>query len=288
MTPTKWENFSAVIQSNTHSVVDWGPLHGPIKSFVIKRDADLRLVLETTSDGTSASTAIPPPAGTVRESTDKVTFASQYGGTATALGVTQRLLNTSYKSTEAATQKVETAFVSTLIWASTRSVESAYTIDWLENFPDIYHWPHVMDSKDTETKLTKFTADGFEITINVSTEGGSFDRSCVHLCIEGMEIFVGKFPKNSISDIEMPGYILYKGSPEALFREKLRNALSFALGKYLVYLGHSGFTEQWELNCIEAVSPATLGGAATKLTTMPAAPLDLKYEWWITPGSFKD
>ncbi|NMM19992.1 MAG: hypothetical protein HHJ15_08610 [Rhodoferax sp.] len=284
MTPTKWESFSAVIQSSTHSVVDWGPLHGPIKSFVIKRDADLRLVLETTSDGTSASTATPPPAGTVRESTDRVTFTERYGGTATAFGVTQCLLNTSYKSTEAVAKKVETALVNTLIWVSTEAVESAYTIDWLENVPNSYHWPHLVDSNDTETKITKFTAGDFEITMNASTEGRSGGRSCVHLCIDGMQIFVGNFQKNSISDIEMPGYILYKGSPDASFREKLHNGLSFALGQYLVYLGHSGFTEQWELNCIEAVSPVTLGGAATKLVTMPPAPLDYNYGWWITPG----
>lgn len=264
-------------------MVDWGPLHGPIKSFVIKRDSELRLVLETTSDGDSRSTATPPPAGTVRESRDRVIFAGQFGGTATAFGVTQRHINTSCKNAGTVAERVETAHVNSLTWVSTETVESAYTIDWLENFPDSYHWPHLVESNETETKLKKFKDGDFEITMSASTEGRSLGRSCVHLCIDGMQIFIAKSEKNSIADIEMPGYILYKGCPDASFREKLRNGLSFALGQYLVYLGHSGFTEQWELNCLEAVTPVTLGGAATKLLTMPPAPLDYTYQWGITP-----
>jgi hypothetical protein len=284
MIPTKWESFDAVVQSRTYSVVDWGPLHGPIKSFVIKRGADLRLVLETTSDGNSTSTSTHPPAGTVQESTDRVIFAGRSGETATAFGVTQYLLHTSYKGTAALTENVETACVHALTWVSSDAVESTYTIDWLENVPSSYHWPHLVDSNDTETKLTKFAAGDFEISMKASTEGRSVGRSCAHLCIDGVQIFVGKYQKDSISGIEMPGYILYRGSPDASFREKLRNGLSFALGQYLIYLGYSGFTEQWELNCLEAVTPVTLGGVATKLLTMPPAPLDYTYQWGITPG----
>jgi hypothetical protein len=236
MNPTEWEYFSTVIQSNTYSVADWGPLHGPIKNFVIKRDTNLTLVLETTSDNTSASVAVDHPVGTVRESTDSVTFAGLSGGKATALGVTRHLLNTSYKSAEVTAQKIETSSIHTLTWVAAEDVESAYTVDWLENVPDGYLWPHFVDSENTETSIKKFTADDFEITMNVSTSGSAFGRTCVHLCINGMEIFIGKFSKKSVPDIEMPGYILYKGKPDASFREKLRNALSFALGQYLVYL----------------------------------------------------
>jgi hypothetical protein len=58
--------------------------------------------------------------------------------------------------------------------------------------------------------------------------------------------------------------------------------------KFILYravsIGHTGFTDQWAINCMEAVSPSTLGGAATKLVSMPPAPLDCKYQWGIAPA----
>lgn len=279
----EWECFSSVIQTESYFIEDWGPLHGPIKSFVIKRDADLKLLLETTSDSTSTSTAIPPLPGTVRELTDRVIFKGRHEGKATAIGVLPHNLNESYKSTDTTGKKVETSSIGTLNWVAEKATEPAYTIDWLENVPGDYHWPDTVNSTDTDTKLTKFKSSDFEITMSASTEGRSFGRSCVHLCIEGSDIFLGKLPKSSIAGIKMPGYILYKGNPDDSFREKLHNALSFALGQYLVYLGHSCFTEKWQLTQAESVSPRTLGGTATKLVAMPPAPLDFKTQWWIRP-----
>lgn len=158
MAPTEWESFAAIIQSNTYSIVDCGPLHGPIKRFVIRRDEDLKIILETTSDGNSSSTMQLPPVGTVRASTDSLAFCGLSGGTATALGVTPFNLNTSFGGMDPSAVKTETSQISTVSWRAAKTVESAYTIDWLANVPHDYHWPHATESEDTETKQKKFTA----------------------------------------------------------------------------------------------------------------------------------
>ncbi|MDZ7918632.1 hypothetical protein [Rhodoferax sp.] len=285
--PIEWECFSEIVQSKHCSIADWGPLHGPISSFTIRRDAELNLILETTSGNNSRSTATHPPLGTVQELTNQITFKNEYLGTATAVGLVPQGLRRTYTSTETGGQTTETSSIHALTWTSARVGESAYTMDWLESVPNAYHWPHIVDSTDTETISNKFRADDFEISMNASVESRSSSLACAHLRIDGMDIFVGTLHKKSIANIEMPGYILYKGCPDASFREKLRGALSFALGQYLVYLGHSSFNEKWDLIQLEAISPATLGGAATKLVAQPPAPLDMQRQWWISPDSLQ-
>jgi hypothetical protein len=45
----EWESFASFINSGGFAFSDPGPLHAPINKFMIKRDADLELILETVS-----------------------------------------------------------------------------------------------------------------------------------------------------------------------------------------------------------------------------------------------
>jgi hypothetical protein len=96
MNATSWECIDEVLTSKMYEITDYGPLHGPIRSFSITRDADLQLVLESISDGASVSSSPIYPAGTVRTSTDTIKFSGVLiGGGAVALGITQYKLSSS-------------------------------------------------------------------------------------------------------------------------------------------------------------------------------------------------
>lgn len=283
MHATEWECFSDILDNKHFVIDDWGPVHGPVTSFEIKRDDDLNITLTTTSQGDSTSSISRPPLGTIKESTDSVEFSFRYGeGRAIANGVISRNLNTKFAVATGESQKTETASVQSVEWCSSTSAEVAYTIDWLENVPDSYLWPDVTESRNTSGSVTEFKSYDFSLVMDVSTDqGGGTSRSCVHLKIEDMDIFFGRYPAGSKPGVQMPGFILYKGSPDALFREKLHNALSFSIGRYLIYLGSSGFNDQWVLNSFQAVRPFTLGEAATRLPTLPPAPLDFYVQWGL-------
>jgi hypothetical protein len=47
MFSSQWESFKEIIESYAPTVDDPGPLAGPIHGFTIRRDADLRLCMET-------------------------------------------------------------------------------------------------------------------------------------------------------------------------------------------------------------------------------------------------
>jgi hypothetical protein len=61
----EWEFFEAEVKSDAYAVVDHGPLHGPVTSFVVKRDNRLNLVLESTSTANSLASGREPVANAV-------------------------------------------------------------------------------------------------------------------------------------------------------------------------------------------------------------------------------
>jgi hypothetical protein len=279
MKTTEWESFEEVLQSKTVSITSCGPLHGPVNAFSIKRDENLRILLETVSDGLSTSSAPEIPAGSVRASNDAVTFSGVLaGGTATALGITPYGTSLTIHPDPYKSVKTELSRVDAVRWAADGDRECIYTIDWLENVPSSFIWPDFTESKVEKSDRTTFKSFGYEVVMESTDGSGENDRGCVHLKIDGLDIFFGRYAKKDVPHVKSPGYILYSGKPNEDLREKLINSLSFAMGRYLIYLGHTGFDKHWGAVSTEAVSASTLSGAATRLISAPAAPLGLTYE----------
>jgi hypothetical protein len=83
-----------------------------------------------------------------------------------------------------------------------------------------------------------------------------------------------------------PGCIMYCGTPDDKFREKIRHSVSFALGTYLVHLGSSFFNNKWHLVSFKSVGGYSLAMRAFDLPALPPAPLGEKYQWEINPTHF--
>ena len=87
-----WEPFDWFINAGKFTFSDPGPLHGPIHKFTIKRDADLKFILETISGQDAISNAISYPPGTVRSNVaDVATLSDIWGGTTVTLSGVQPL-----------------------------------------------------------------------------------------------------------------------------------------------------------------------------------------------------
>src|SRR5699024_5257170 len=113
--------------------------------------------------------------------------------------------------------------------------------------PKRYIWPHQEYTKQTGEKLRILRGQevGEEIAISLPLPPRSYRRSCVYLKIGGFELFIGTCDV-SPDHVSKPGFILYKGVPDALTRKRIRYCLSFCLGSYLVYLGNTNFDASWK------------------------------------------
>src|SRR5690606_22480031 len=100
---------------------------------------------------------------------------------------------------------------------------------------------------------------------------------CVHLGVEGLELFVGE-SKAKPEHVTKPGFILYLGTPDEETRAKIRNCLSFCLGAFLLYLGHTKFDSEWRPVAFVAKSGHALVNEAQDLSGHLPAPLHLKWE----------
>lgn len=284
MNSWEWECFNEFVTNRVFSITDSGTLHGPITKFSIARDADLKLVLETTSVGYSRSRPIRPPSGTVYIATDQVKFESKFDTSAVARGVIPYSHKSSWSQELPTGETRETSSVHALEWRAQHSHEPSYTIEWLENMPGSFIWPNFIDEETTdETRLT-FRSQKEEIIISTPINTNSGSRSCVHISVDGIDLFVGALKNHNIENIKNPGFILYKGNHSEDVRSKIRDCLSFSFGTYLTYLGCTSFDDQWETVSFKAVTADALSKDDHRLNTMPPAPLGSKFEWEVAPA----
>ena len=279
----QWESFQEIIKTYAPTVDDHGPLAGPIHRFTIRRDAHLRLCMETEASGSAIEPQSHHPPGTVRINDDRVTFRTDTGLELEAIGVTPVHLNRHFEGIAPAitTQKVE---IHRLVGKFSQSEGPRYTIDWLENVPTEFFWPDNI----TNTCFVTFTVilGGIlptrpKLVINGSSSSGGGSWAAAQLEVEGIHLYLCQSQGLSGIDAKKPGFIVYDGVPTDEFRDRIRRCLSFSLGTYLVNLGVSRFDEEWNLTDFEVVSPYSMRGHATALPPTPPSPLGTRSLWDI-------
>jgi hypothetical protein len=281
MNPYDWEFFESEVTADAYVVADHGTLFGPVTGFTLRRDEDLNLMLDTLSASDSTSSAIERPAGSVYISTAEVKFEGRFGAGVTASGVIPRIvLNTASKNPAEAKKQISS--LHTVRWNRQSAGEPRYVIEWVENMSGPFVWPHSDDITETGEKRRRLHGPRGEVILSTPIHGMSSSRSCVQLVIEGIKLFVG-VSRAELQHIAKPGFILYQGTPELQTRSKIRDCLSFCLGDFLIYLGDTTFDAEWEPIAFHAQSGHALVKEAPRLTTMPPAPLGLRWEFEITP-----
>lgn len=277
----EWECFEELVTSQTHAITDCGPLYGPITSFSFTRDENLKLLLETTSGLGSTTSLTPLPAGTVYCSTDQVKFESQFGSTAVAQGVIPLRLQGAVGRNLPQGARRETSSVHAFEWHIQSEEEPHYVIEWLENVSGDFIWPDSIEEKSIGETQRILRSQKAEIVFAAPIDSKEWRRTCAHLSVEGMDLFIGASKNVKVANVSRPGFILYKGNPGEGVRRRIRDCLSFSLGTYLIYLGYTSFNENSEPISFKAVSAYALSKDDQRLLAMPPAPLGETYEWEI-------
>jgi hypothetical protein len=246
---------------------DPGPLHAPILGFKIRRDEHLEIVLETETALDAKSIAEKIPSGTLRYNTETATIDHKFtDATATLTGV----------QTLSVSQQVdrlrEIATIHELTTKLQDVSKAAYTIEWIANMPSSFMWP---DSIDTVAdKTTTITVS--DLTVPESDERRSGSNAAARLTIAGHTLYICVPPRSSES---RAGCIVYTGAPDDKTRKKVRTALSFALGVYLVETGHTLYDPTWLIVRATSISPYSLDGRALDLPIMPLT--------WLTDRNYQ-
>jgi hypothetical protein len=286
MSDWDWELFEEIINDGLFKITKLGPLHSPVTTFSVRRDDQLRLILETETAQRAMSGAPTYPSGTVRLNTETVELENVAGITATFGGVLPFAHNSLINVQKGTNSLKETAELS-YIEAQIQSTDLArYTIDWLENVDaKPFIWPHSFNTKTTtaETRTLTTADDGITLSGRSERMGGS--RTCVRFEVGGIQVYLCASWRESTAGRIKPGCLIYLGTPDETVKSKIRDALSFSLGKFLVYLGSSVFAENWELVSFKSVGAYSIDRRVFDLVTLPPASFGGRLEHEIVPAA---
>ncbi len=261
-----------LINRGLFEITDPGPLHAPIRGFVLSRNDDLALILETNATPDAKTDIVQPPTGTVRFNKDLVKLAEIGGNEATLTGIQSFNVTISHGHSQQSALR-ECARIHELTVTLDDPGKAAYTIEWLENLPlSPFIWPDSITTI-TETSVTCSIAllNG-GLTLSNSSSGHNSSQNAAKLTVAGQTLFVCAQSTQG-SDAIKRGSIVYIGTPDDLIRKKIRNALSFALGFYLVELGHTLYDQDWHIVAATSRSAYSLAKRTFDPSPMPLAHL---------------
>lgn len=267
-----WDPVEGVMNDSLLRIVDPGPLRAPINSFVVRREADLGLVMETHIAQDAVSRVAEYPSGTLRLNDAFVRWDNGFGFQVLGKGV----LSHGHKSSNNYFRGEHTASES----SSLRSVEAtfphaeaaAYTIDWLENVDDSwYTWPHTVKREKTITETRAIGPGPIDLTVTDHSTRNSFGSRCVKIKIGDHEVHLCAKWGEPGDRHRKPGCLIYRGTPDEDTQKRIRNVLSFSLGMFLVSLGHTIYSSDWKTVSFKSVSPYSIDGRVFDLPVMPPA-----------------
>lgn len=279
----QWESFKEIITTYAPVVDDHGPLAGPIHRFTIRRDAELRLCMETEATGSAIEPKSHHPTGTIRINDDRVTFQTMMGLKLEAIGVNPIHTNRHFEGDApgVTTQEVE---IHRLVGKLPQAHRPRYAIDWLENVPTQFLWPDNIErtiSDSVTVTLGGVPATRPKLVMTGSSAPSGSSWAAAQLEVEGIQFYLCEAQGINATEAKKPGFIVYDGVPTDEFRDRIRRCLSFSLGTYLVFLGVSCFDEDWGLTDFEVVSPYTMRGHAIALPPTLPSPLGPRSFWDI-------
>lgn len=265
-------------------VTEAGPLHAPVKDFSIRRDEGLKLIIKTRCPADAKSTALERPAGTVRLNVESAELENDGGMKAKLRGLIPYRDRTTHNHRTGDSELAEEAQIHEISVPAWDDREALYTIDWVENLPTRpFAWPASIDTK-TEILTTRKIGRGDDV---VTLSGKQIEHSgsnhAVKIVVEGMDIYVCALERKDGSELKKPGCMIYVGTPDDLFRKKVRTAVSFALNVYLVELGSALYDKDWNPTSFKAISAYSIGGRVLDLPTLPPAPLGGRWQNEIDP-----
>jgi hypothetical protein len=136
----------------------------------------------------------------------------------------------------------------------------------------------------TNTTSTRAISLDDGITIARDSERYRVSHNAAKLTVEGTTLYLCALGCDDNVEGNKPGCIVFDGTPDDSFRKKVRTALSFALGLYLVDLGTTHYDRDWHVVSTLARSAYSLGRRAFDMGPDQLAPLGPQYRNELNPG----
>jgi hypothetical protein len=174
-----WDPVEQTMNKSLLRIVDPGPLRAPIASFVLRRNKDLELILETTTAREASSSTEEHPPGTLRRNEDKVRWENGFGFGATGTGAQPFSFKTLNDLHRGLHETVETSTLHSVEAEFPEPGTPAYTLDWLEKRGWLVSLAADVQPQRTiaEIRSIGLEPDGITITGVETEEGGS--AACV-------------------------------------------------------------------------------------------------------------
>lgn len=269
------EIFANIINKIPVKIIDSEELFTPVNKFEIERDINQRLILTTYSSNNATSKAKNFPPGTVINNNDTLKVILPFSENEILIsGISTYEWNQTHN--QASFIRVEKTSVQTIEYISKKEQNIFSIIEWVDNIDNgFYLYPdsiNINETLTTEIKLLHNDEHFIKLSSSDNTTSGS--SACIYLNIDGQELYVGKCTKQTKLHNGALGFILYKGSPSEEIRDKIRRCLSYALGRYIVYLGYTAYNEQWQWLSFKAIAGYSIKNLVYDMPTSPPAPLD--------------
>ncbi|QRV23828.1 hypothetical protein [Marinomonas foliarum] len=173
--------------------------------------------------------------GTVRINNDKAVLQSDYGIEVELRGVQpfNHSRNTNYKLNTS--ELVENSEVNELYCRYLDQSEGYIQIQYISNIQSNYIFPDSVDEKVESINKVFIEDDEHEgVTVEHIENREGLSRSALSLNIGGIKLYVVSVKGNDINS----GVIVYKTVQNSEVRERIRNCVSFCLGKRIRYHGY--------------------------------------------------
>ena len=255
-------NFDKLITENTFTIDDENYKDEHI--IKIKRDDELNIILNK-----ETVTSYKP-----RNRNSNVVASMPILGKGQARHILKNIyfyslkesINLSYNKTKINSE----ACVESIEWSSETFKNSEYIVEFIDNIPINHFWS---DTVDTEiTKQTNIKIGNIKIE-QIPENSFSFVR-CLNLKIDNQEVYLSRNEEKSGKEYTN-GTVLYKGNPSKELRDKIRNILSFFIGRILILLEESNYDIDWNITYFKAYTPHnTMNSRAFKINTILPLPLN--------------
>jgi hypothetical protein len=243
------EVFEDLVNGAQFRLTDAGPLHAPTVALSIRRNKNLDIMLESVLEQGAVSAYVAPTPGTVTMISATAEMTSLGGMKAIASGISPQGTRPQWNEKQGVFAMAERASLQSIDIDLHSPEPQAYLIEWclIRAYPLV--WPE-MSSSHTEMQhklLLPQGPGGLDIRRD-ATADSMISWDMVTLNVEGHRVYLREvYTTGKRSKSHTMCMLVYCDETTTEFRRKLQECISFALGRLLVYLGHTTFSADWSI-----------------------------------------
>jgi hypothetical protein len=281
------EAFADFVNGAGFQITHPGPLHAPTVNVSIKRDKNLDIILESVLGDGAVSTYVAPQPGEVTMIGGTVELKSLGGMTATATGVSPLGTRRQWSKKAGAYALTERAALNAIEVDLHWGERQAYLVEWFLIRAPWFTWPEMSETKTVlnHNLIVASRTGGLDIKLE-TTAGEAMSWDMVTLSVEGHRVYLREAEGGKATRGRGSCMLIYCDETTPQFRTKLQECISLALGIHLVYLGHTGLSEGWDVTGIRAVRGYSINKRVFKLPPQPPSPLSAKSYQMLDGASF--